>query len=114
MYCTHCGLEVPANASYCWSCGGITPSGEQKRQSSEYAPQRVFRLTRERKIAGVCAGFARYLNLDVTLVRLLFVMVMVLTGFIPGLVTYILAWIIMPVDSGYLRPANVAEPAHAK
>jgi phage shock protein C len=51
----------------------------------------------EAKVAGVCAGFARYLGIDVTLVRLIWV---VFTIWPPplGLIAYIVAWIVMPKD----------------
>ena len=57
----------------------------------------------EAKIAGVCAGFARYLGMDVTLVRVLWVVLTLcpLPSF--GLVAYIVAWIVMPKD-----PVSVA------
>ncbi|HEX5432400.1 MAG TPA: PspC domain-containing protein [Bryobacteraceae bacterium] len=49
------------------------------------------------KIAGVCAGFARYFDLDVTLVRIVWI---VLIFYPPGvgLLAYILCWIVMPKD----------------
>jgi phage shock protein C len=65
----------------------------------------------EAKIAGVCAGFARYLGMDVTLVRVLWVVLTLcpLPSF--GLVAYIVAWIVMPKDPVQLAvtqtyPAN--------
>jgi phage shock protein PspC (stress-responsive transcriptional regulator) len=47
-----------------------------------------------RKIAGVCAGFAEYLDLDPTLVRIVWVMLAIFGGC--GVLGYIIAWIIMP------------------
>ncbi len=47
-------------------------------------------------IGGVCAGLADYFNLDVNLMRLLFVAVGLLTALLPMLVFYIVAWIIVP------------------
>jgi phage shock protein PspC (stress-responsive transcriptional regulator) len=52
----------------------------------------------EAKIAGVCAGFARYLGMDVTLVRVLWVVLTVFPLPCFGLVSYIVAWIVMPKD----------------
>jgi phage shock protein C len=52
----------------------------------------------EAKIAGVCAGFARYFSLDVTLVRVLWVVLTVFPMPFFGLVSYIVAWIVMPKD----------------
>ncbi len=59
----------------------------------------------ECKIAGVCAGFADYFDMDPTLMRLLWVLITFITGIIPGLVTYLLAWWMMP-----LAPRYVAAP----
>jgi phage shock protein PspC (stress-responsive transcriptional regulator) len=53
----------------------------------------------EAKVAGVCAGFARYFGLDVTLVRVLWVVITVFPLPFFGLVSYIVAWIVMPKDS---------------
>ena len=61
------------------------------------------KLTRDVKnqmVAGVVAGIAKYLGHDVTLWRLAFVFVTIVTGFVPGIVFYILAWIIMPAEEG--------------
>jgi phage shock protein C len=46
----------------------------------------------------VCAGFAEYAELDVTLVRLLWAVVVVMTGFVPGVLAYVIAWIVMPEE----------------
>lgn len=45
-------------------------------------------------IAGVCAGIAEYLSIDVTLVRVLFVLALILHGC--GIIPYIILWIVMP------------------
>jgi phage shock protein PspC (stress-responsive transcriptional regulator) len=52
-----------------------------------------------KKIAGVCAGFARYFEVDVTLVRALWLAVAITTGL--GFLAYLAAWIIMPSDYGH-------------
>jgi len=51
----------------------------------------------QKKIAGVCAGFAEYFDMDVTLVRLIWVgLVLLPPG--PGLIIYIVAWIVLPKE----------------
>jgi phage shock protein PspC (stress-responsive transcriptional regulator) len=54
--------------------------------------------------AGVCAGFARSFNMDVTLMRILWIAATLLTGGLVVLV-YIGAWIAMPKDYPATRPA---------
>jgi phage shock protein C len=52
----------------------------------------------ERKVGGVCAGLAQYFDLDVSLVRILCFFVTLATGVCPGVVTYLVAWIIVPSE----------------
>ena len=58
--------------------------------------RRLTRSTTDRRIAGVCGGIAKYLNIDPTLVRLGFVALSFLAG--GGLFAYILAAIIIPKE----------------
>jgi phage shock protein C len=53
----------------------------------------------KKMIAGVCGGLAEYFDFDVSLMRLIFVAVALLTALIPLLVFYIVAWIIVPVET---------------
>ena len=72
-------------------------------------PQLV-RSERDRVIAGVCAGLAEHLGLDVTLVRVGFV---VFALFGPGLIAYIVLWIAVPNESAVapsLPAAGVRPP----
>lgn len=55
--------------------------------------KKLVRSQKDRKIAGVCGGVAEYLNLDPTIVRLVWA---VLCLWALGIVAYIIAWIVMP------------------
>lgn len=60
-------------------------------------PKNPLRRSRQnRVIAGVCGGLAEWLGWDVTLVRVLYVLVSVLSAAFPGLLAYIILWVIMP------------------
>jgi phage shock protein C len=65
---------------------------------------------RDKKIAGVCAGFAEYLELDPTLVRLLWLMMALFVGW--GVIAYLVAWIIMPREAEAM-PATASTPSAA-
>jgi phage shock protein PspC (stress-responsive transcriptional regulator) len=56
------------------------------------------RLTRshDRMIAGVCAGIAEYFGWDVTLFRVVFVLVSILSVAFPGILVYVVLWLLMP------------------
>lgn len=51
-----------------------------------------------RVIAGVCAGVADYLGLDVNLVRILAAVLTVFTGGVGGVLVYLLAWAVIPEE----------------
>jgi phage shock protein C len=55
-----------------------------------------------RMLAGVCAGIAGYFGLDVTLVRVIWAVVSVITGG-AGVLAYLAAWVIIP-DEGQKSP----------
>ena len=48
-------------------------------------------------LAGVCAGFAAYFGLDVTLVRVIVAVVSIITGG-AGVLAYLAAWVIIPAE----------------
>ena len=58
--------------------------------------KKLVRKTDDKMIAGVAAGLADYLNMDVTLLRVLFALTTIFGGF--GLVAYIVMWIIVPEE----------------
>ena len=56
------------------------------------------RLTRSRNkmIAGVCAGIAEYFGWEVTLFRVAYVIVSILSVAFPGIFVYLVLWVVMP------------------
>lgn len=94
MFCTQCGTELSSNTNFCSHCGRATASGLAYRSR-----ERLTRYMPDKKIAGVCAGVAKYFDVDVTLVRLLWLVAI----FFPipgGLIAYALAWMILPKEYG--------------
>jgi phage shock protein C len=61
--------------------------------------KRLYRSRDERMLGGVCGGLAEYLNADPTLIRLLFVVFALAGG--PGIIAYLLFWIIVPLEPRY-------------
>ena len=60
-------------------------------------PKNPLRRSRDKRmIAGVCGGLAEWLGWDVTLVRTLYIVVSILSAAFPGLLAYIILWIVMP------------------
>jgi len=89
MTCHRCGQEIGADSAYCRFCGAGA--------ASSAAPRRLLRLPGQGSIAGVCAGIAAYLNTDVTLVRVAWVILSIVPGaIIGGVLAYAIAWVLMP------------------
>jgi len=101
MYCNSCGQNIADDARYCAQCG----SGVANSQG-----RRMMRSRTDRKIAGVCAGLAHYLDLDVALVRVLTVLITFAVGFFPGLIAYIVAWIIVPQEPEFHPVVAAGQP----
>ena len=59
--------------------------------------RRLTRSTTDRRIAGVCGGIARYLNVDPTVVRILFLLALLCGSF--GFWAYLIVWIAAPEDN---------------
>ena len=57
-------------------------------------PRKLYRSRNQRMLAGVCGGLAEYFNVDVTLIRVLFLVLAVFGG--SGLVIYVVMWLIVP------------------
>ena len=99
MFCTSCGTAIENKANFCPSCGQQTPDGAQARHQAVYGygARRLTRLAYDKKIAGVCSGLAKYFNADPTLVRLIVIALTIVSGGL-GLLAYIAAWIVMPIE----------------
>src|SRR5438270_11288614 len=95
MYCNYCGKSIQDDANVCAYCG--------TRVGGVVARKRLVRPREGRKIAGVCLGVVEYFDLDVTIVRLVWLIASVVTGV--GLLSYPIAWIVMPESPSKL-PAN--------
>lgn len=100
MYCNACGKNIAEDGRFCCYCGnvvGILP-----------LPKKLMRSRSDRKIGGVCAGLAHYLELDVSLVRILWFFITLACGIVPGVVAYVLGWIIVP-EGPLLLPVAAAQ-----
>ena len=87
MYCPQCGKQYTEAVNYCSDCGAaISPP--------RLPHKHLTRSKANRKIAGVCAGFAKYLDLDPTVVRLVWLLTALFIGW--GFLAYLIAWIVMP------------------
>ena len=106
MFCTQCGVELEPHDRYCSQCGKGTGVGSP--WPARDSARRLTLSTRDKKIGGVCAGFARYFDVDVTLVRIIWLILVFLPPGV-GLIGYLLAWLVMPKGEDGI--AAVQEPS---
>lgn len=90
MNCGRCGKEAAAGSTFCANCG--IPLGTP-------GARRLMRIPSRGRLAGVCAGFAEYLDTDVTLVRLAWIVLSIVPGgVVGGVLAYLGAALLMPVS----------------
>jgi phage shock protein PspC (stress-responsive transcriptional regulator) len=92
MTCVRCGKELESGAAFCAQCG---------LRVGDSAVRRLVRLPAAGRVAGVCAGIAAYLDADVTVVRLLWIVLSIVPGgIVGGVIAYLAAWLVMPEALG--------------
>jgi len=94
MVCTNCQREVADYSNFCCFCGArqyVSPGVPPR------ASKRLMRSSVDHKIAGVCGGIAEYFEVDSTMVRLVWVILVCLpVPVVSAVIAYFLAWIVMP------------------
>lgn len=103
MYCNHCGKSIPDDANLCAYCGQRVGIPAQQRRLV-----RPPKGSPDRKIAGVCAAFARYFDLDVMIIRIVWLLVLLCAG--TGLLAYLIAWIVIPEGEPALAAPGSVQP----
>ena len=96
MYCNYCGKAIQDDANVCAYCG--------VRVGASLARRKLIRPRLGRKIGGVCLGFSEYFDIDVTIIRIVWLITAIMTGV--GFIPYFIAWIVMP-EEPLLLPAPV-------
>ena len=90
MRCSSCGKDSEFDSAYCRYCGASFATGAR-------ATRRLTRRPLHGQVAGVCAGIAAHFQIDVTIIRILWIVLSIVPGaLIGGLIAYIAAWMLMP------------------
>ena len=64
-------------------------------------PRLLRRSVANRHVAGVCGGLAEYLGLDPTVVRVVYVLLSIFLRGVPGILIYIVLWVLIPKREYY-------------
>ncbi len=106
MYCIHCGNQMADGTKFCSQCGAAA----MEQPIGATAGSGTGKLTRpwaERKIAGVCVAFANAYGWDLTVVRIV-TLLLALAG-CGGVLAYLIAWVCIPNEP---KPVTVSSTAH--
>jgi phage shock protein C len=110
MVCNSCQRNIADGSRFCYNCGARQVVTDAPNMAAATGgPKRLMRSSTDKKLGGVCAGLADYLDMDVTLVRVLWVLVVLCGG--TGILLYLILWLVLP-----LAPAPVytaAAPSQA-
>jgi phage shock protein C len=97
-YCSGCGASLPADARFCSACGKPVVEPGSTGFAPPPPPRALLMRPRAgRKIAGVCQGLANQYGWDVTVTRVIAVL-LAIVAFPIGLVAYVLFWVIVPEE----------------
>ena len=92
MYCNYCGKCIQDDARLCAYCGRVVLGAR--------AYKRLER-PRDRRFGGVCAAFGNYFDIDVAVMRILWILAVILT--VPlAIIAYFVAWIVIPEEPAYM------------
>jgi phage shock protein C len=61
--------------------------------------KRMYRSDHDKKLAGVAGGIGEYMDIDPTILRIIFVVLIIFTGIFPGVLVYLILALVMPKES---------------
>jgi phage shock protein C len=105
MTCASCHKDIAIGSKFCYNCGAKQPdSGAPGLSPATGAHKRLMRSSTDKKIAGVCAGLADYFDMDPTIIRVLWLLLVICGG--TGILAYVILWIVLPLAPGGAVPTS--------
>ena len=74
--------------------------------------KRLYRSRKEKILGGVCGGIAEYLDVDPTIVRLMWVLLTLMGG--AGVILYLISWLIIPMEPKTVREKKPVKKTKTK
>jgi phage shock protein C len=109
MICNSCQRNIADGSRFCYNCGAQQlVTGAPDMASTTGGPKKLMRSSTNKKLGGVCSGLAEYFDMDVTLVRVLWLLVVLCGG--TGILLYVILWIVLPLAPMYVAVQTPAPP----
>ena len=113
MYCANCGQEIAGASNFCQICGARQTFASSTAQVAG-PPRRLHRSVRDCKLGGVCGGLAEYWGVDSTVVRLVWVLLVIFpVPLVPAILGYFVAWLVIPREEMPIVVASAPSPGSA-
>ena len=99
LYCTKCGAANEEFAEFCVSCGDDltkerAKKADKKDESAQTSEKKLLRSRTNKMITGLAAGLAKYFDMEVDLMRILWVIAFFISGSTIAIVYLIMAAVI--------------------
>jgi len=105
MTCPNCQKDIASGSNFCYNCGARQPEASAPGYSpATCTTKRLMRSSTDKKIAGVCSGLAEYFDLDPTVIRLVWLLLVLFAG--TGVLVYIILWIVLPLAPASIVPTS--------
>ena len=106
MFCEKCGFEIEEVDRFCRNCGrALDGSADSDLQRA------CTRRRKDRVLAGVCSGCASYFGKNLNLLRAVWAIAALIPPIFPGVVAYLVCWLLLPLDES--EDAAAPEPTVA-
>src|SRR5271156_3225598 len=109
MNCPKCQRDITEYSNFCYYCGARQ---QAPQTATQFVQKRLTRSATDNKIAGVCGGLAEYMDVDSTVVRLVWVLVTFFPGIFFGIIASAVAWLVRPLAPEPL-PVDMSAQANA-
>ncbi len=96
-YCKKCGKNHKKNSKIGKKHIKYSKEKSKKSKSEKTATKKLYRSRKDKVIAGICGGLGEYTEIDSTVIRIIWIL-LILLSFGTGLLFYLLAWIIIPKE----------------
>src|SRR3979411_1068030 len=94
MICRNCRKEIAEYSNFCSFCGARQAEVAAERR---VGPKGLMCSPTDSKIGGVCGGLAEYFEADPGIVRIVVTLITIASGFVFGILSYVVAWVILPL-----------------